>query len=247
MSHGSVSPPGVSPAPPAGPSVEADTPVELIELPLGLGNPELDEAKAEYEESYYVQAADEMIAQVEEHERFLFDPAELDALERFAGLPYEARYLFIRLYLRTHKWLRVQLLKYDRDIPDLPPVVALLTRAEGEVEDLPKPEPEDRKPLASTSNVIDLTEDDEDVVDLTLSDYDEDEKPKPNIKRSQTPPTELPTSPAPPDYSRLAYDTRELLSSSPEDLLKLLSTEEIVTLGKKLKVDVGRGKANVSS
>lgn len=47
----------------------------------------LDHLEPEQRVSFYVQAVDEMIDAVLEHEGFLFDPVELDALNRFRSLP----------------------------------------------------------------------------------------------------------------------------------------------------------------
>lgn len=231
----------------------------------------LASAEPEQRESYYVQAADEMIASVLDKEDFLFDEAELTALSRFTGLSYEGRCLFMRLYLRKHQWVRINGLKYERDIKDLEGAVRELCARQGEVEAVEvkselkadhvevKGEIEDSKPVASTSKqtieVLELSSDEEEDVkpkqiDLTLSDTDDDEKPIPTPakKRSPTPPPPppIPEQATEPDYSALAHDTSWLSTAEPTELFKLLSLEEIITLGKKMKADPGKGKNNVS-
>lgn len=47
-----------------------------------------------------------------------------------------------------------------------------------------------------------------------------------------------------PDFSRLAFDEATLAEGTSEELLKLLNKEEIVTLGKKMKVPAGKGSVS---
>lgn len=257
-----------APAPPSLPSPPLDLPNSLSlspSSPSTLSVPtELEDAPAEQRVSYYVQAVDEMVSSVLSKEAFLFDSSELGALERFARLAYEARYLFIRLYLRKQRWIRVAGLKYQRDIEDLHGTVGMLTRREGEEDVVPakEEEVEEREPVASTSrakwDVIDLTEDDDEPlkmepIDLTLSDSDEEEKqkpkPKPQPKKERSPsPVALGHAPPPePDYSRLALGQADFLKSDTTEILAMLSLDEIVGLGRKLKVDPGKGKNSVSA
>jgi hypothetical protein len=114
--------------------------------------------------------------------------------------------------------------------------------------------------------------DDSAFIDLTLSDSDSEEDKKP-LKRSRhgqpivTPqkaklatkppdPTTTPARPSPrklvsedgsppPDLSHFAHDTRHLLLEPPEAILALLSSEELTSLGKKMKIAVRSG-ASVS-
>ena len=209
--------------------------------------------------SYYVQAADEMIGRVVEKESYLFSEDELGALARFTGLGYEGRCLFMRLYLRKHRWLRVDQFKYERDITNLEGAVRELCTKEGEDEfaaggNVPRAETDAHQEGAlveveSTSRaeieVLELSSDEEQPqqIDLTLSDSDEDQPaPQLSLKRLPTPPPPIVQEPAGPDYSVLAHDTSWLSGADAEQLFKLLSLEELATLAKKMKADPGRGK-----
>lgn len=106
------------------------------------------------------------------------------------------------------------------------------------------------------------------VIDLTLSDSDDDGDDKKPLKRRRngdpitTPtkpkleskPPDLPRTPPsrpsprklvsddgspPPDLSHFAHDTQHLLKEPPEAILALLSSDELKSLGKKMKVPVG--------
>jgi len=92
----------------------------------------------------------------------------------------EARYLFIRLYLRQDKWIRLASLDYQSDITDLSAACAALFRV---LPDLaPETQAEDIKDNRSPSpkkqdEVLDLTmSDDEEDIDLTKTSDAEDNK-----------------------------------------------------------------------
>ncbi|GAA5978175.1 hypothetical protein JCM10908_004258 [Rhodotorula pacifica] len=232
--------------------------------------------------SFYVQAVDDMIDAVLEHEGFLFDPVELGALNRFRSLPYQSRYLFSRLLLRKHAWIRRSSLlnsaSYTRDISDLATACEGLCQAVGPVmveagpsglSDDDKEEIKKRSaspPVPAPCPPV-KDKDDSTVIDLTLSDSDEGEEKKP-LKRSRNgkpivstpkkpkleakPPEPPPVRPTPrklvsddgsppPDLSHFAHDTQHLLLEPPEAILALLSSEELTSLGKKMKVAVRSG------
>lgn len=115
--------------------------------------------------------------------------------------------------------------------------------------------------------------DDSAFIDLTLSDSEDEENKKPPKRSRNGKPIVTPqkgklatkppdsTTPArpsprklvseedgspPPDLSHFAHDTRHLLLEPPEAILALLSSEELTSLGKKMKVPVRSG-ASVSS
>lgn len=58
--------------------------------------PDLAWLEPEQRVSFYVQAVDDMIDAVLEHEGFLFDPVELDALKRFRSLPCQSTFSVVQ-------------------------------------------------------------------------------------------------------------------------------------------------------
>jgi hypothetical protein len=52
-------------------------------------------------------------------EKYLFGEEELEIIERCKGLPTEAKHLFVRLFLRKHRWSRLKDLDYSKNISDI--------------------------------------------------------------------------------------------------------------------------------
>ncbi|GAA5895235.1 hypothetical protein JCM5296_002019 [Sporobolomyces johnsonii] len=258
--------PASPPSPVAGGS-SGDSPPPLTSV-----GAELATAPTDQRVSFYVQAADDMLEAVIKHEAFLFSEREQLALRRFQLLECasplllsfqvhadliienlrcaradQSRYLFMRLFLRKHGWIRLSGIGYENDISDLPAacealwrVVELTPAKEREEEGKPpvagpstplqpQPHPHPRPPLAGDPGVI----------DLTMSD-DEDEKEE----RKEPPPKKLGDvdEEEEPDLSRLAEDKEVLAHEDPERALGLLSMDELVALGKKMKVAVPAGR-----
>ncbi|KAK4698649.1 fanconi-associated nuclease 1, partial [Phenoliferia sp. Uapishka_3] len=175
---------------------------------------QVEQAPAEERISFYVQAIDQIVEAIfgEGKEAHLFTREEQDAVERFKELDYEPRYLFVRLYLRKRGWFRVSSIGYESDISDLHRAVATLSAH------VPVAGPSKLKP-ASDPNVIDLTESDDESEEGDVSGELEGVD----------------------DFSRFAFDESTLAAGSPADLLKLLTGEEIVDLGKRMKVSAKKG------
>ena len=202
----------------------------------------------------------------------------------------QSRYLFSRLLLRKHAWIRRSSLlnsaSYTRDISDLATACEGLCQAavapvpvvEAGPSDLSDDDKEQIKKKKSASPSLPAAAspvkaaDDNAFIDLTLSDSDSDQDKKPP-KRSRNgkpvvtprkgklaakpPDPTTPARPSPrklvsdengsprPDLSHFAHDTRHLLLEPPEAILALLSSEELTSLGKKMKIAVRSG-ASVS-
>lgn len=140
----------------------------------------------------------------------------------------------MRLYLRKDAWLRVGGLSYDRDIDDLGQACQELWER---IEWTPSPKPEldeDLKPAAAnTAAVIKVEE--EGVIDLT-GDDDDDEEGKLEVQEPEDDEGDL---------SAFALGRDQLALETPEVVLSLLSLEELVALGKKMKVNPGKGSVRV--
>ncbi|WFD00541.1 phosphodiesterase I [Malassezia yamatoensis] len=70
-------------------------------------------------ESMYVELLQDMICVVLEYESHLFTERELNCLSHIFLLPYEARYLLVRLLQRNREWYRIDRLAYGEEISDL--------------------------------------------------------------------------------------------------------------------------------
>ncbi|GAA6045103.1 hypothetical protein NBRC10513_004905 [Rhodotorula toruloides] len=248
--------PGPPPTPSAGDAGESPPPLaDVASLP------------AEQRVSFYVQAVDEMVDAVLENEAFLFSDDEVAALRRFREMHYQSRYLFSRLLLRKPVWIRHSSLlnsaSYTNDISDLP--AACVELCQTVAGPSPKPKEEESKPVVEVvKEEVEVKKEDNGVIDLTLSDTD-DEKPAAPFAPSPTPtrstkakgkgkavatpaPAVLPRTLVPPDspddlpdLSHFALDVTALTNEKPETILGLLSMEELVALGKKMKVSVKGG------
>ncbi|KAI9794219.1 MAG: hypothetical protein M1816_006145 [Peltula sp. TS41687] len=77
--------------------------------------------------SIYVDAFNLALETVLQDEVHLFDEAEQVLFKTWQELPYEAQYLYVRLFLRkTSLWHRINRLGYYSDIADLPAAVEIL-------------------------------------------------------------------------------------------------------------------------
>ncbi|GAA6063048.1 hypothetical protein JCM10212_001111 [Sporobolomyces blumeae] len=248
------------------------------------------DAPREQRVSFYVQAADDMLDAVFKHEAFLFSDKEQHALRRFRLLEYQSRYLFMRLFLRKHGWIRLDGIGYENDITDLDQACEALWRV---IEFTPSPaplplasderkrelndarvptttgnrdqgrNPTDSRPNPSTTTTLAKLEprlDDSYFLDLTMSDDDDDLKPSPphpprnaavaadglNAKDKDQKRKKLgdcADEDEEMDLSRLAQDKETLANEDPQVALGLLSLDELVALGKRMKVSLS-GKPN---
>ncbi|KAF3933919.1 hypothetical protein ABW19_dt0205433 [Dactylella cylindrospora] len=81
--------------------------------------------------SLYVDAFNLALDTVLEDESYLFDEAEHEIFRKYRDLDYEAKYLYVRLFLRkTNAWFRVGKLGYFYDIKDMPTACATLQSPE---------------------------------------------------------------------------------------------------------------------
>ncbi|KAM0754067.1 hypothetical protein T439DRAFT_322953 [Meredithblackwellia eburnea MCA 4105] len=209
---------------------------------------ELDNASSTERVSFYVQAVEQMLEACvapTANERHLFTHNEQQALNRFEQLDYQARYLFVRLYLRKHSWIRTSTIGYESDIGDLNATVRALTEEPIPVIELnSSPPPEVGTSASATASTPSSSSD---CIDLTMeSDSDsEDSKSsklitqkKPDIKGKGRAKEEDEDDA---DFTRFALDESVLVNTaSTELLLSLLTMEEIVALGIKMKVKAGK-------
>ncbi|CEQ43030.1 SPOSA6832_04915, partial [Sporobolomyces salmonicolor] len=210
--------------------------------PLTSVGAEVATAPTDQRVSFYVQAADDMIEAVLKHEAFLFSEREQLALRRFQLLESDqSRYLFMRLFLRKHGWIRLSGIGYENDVSDLPAACEALWRV---IELTPTKEREEevKPPVAGPSTPLQPQPPpaaDPGMIDLTMSD-DEDEKEeqtKPLPKKLGEVDKEQEA-----DLSRIAEDKEVLANEDPESALGLLSLDELIALGKRMKVAVPAGR-----
>lgn len=127
--------------------------------------------------------------------------------------------MFVRLYLRKQGWIRLDGLKYENDIEDLDSACEQLFKsvelAPARVSTPPVLKPQPRK--VEDPYMIDLTGDDDDDEDGRMEEKEE----------------EL-------DLSVLAMGRDALAQENAEVVLGLLGIEELVALGKKMKVTPGK-------
>jgi len=158
----------------------------------------------------------------------------------------------MRLFLRKHGWIRLDGIGYENDITDLKSACEALWRV---IEFTPSPpavEPQEQefKPIAGPSTPPKIKakspSPDPYFIDLTLSDDDEDVKlisPKKKKKRLGDCDEEDEEM----DLTKLAEDKEVLALEDPEIALGLLTMEELVALGKRMKVTLPAGKTTVRS
>ncbi|KAK4048785.1 hypothetical protein OIV83_004551 [Microbotryomycetes sp. JL201] len=209
-----------------------------------------DKLSPERRVSYYVQAVDELIDQVLANESFLFSGNELHALNRLKHGDYSSRYLFVKLYLRKDAWIRQSNIGYETDVKDVALTCQDLCReivftppAQDDTDAKPHApgsiKKEEKDSVEKNSNFIDLTGDDDD------EDLDEpqvkDAAPKTRLTRSIMT-VDADDDDGEGDLTRLALDKEFLLQEEdPETVLNLLTIDELVSLGKRMKVNPGRG------
>lgn len=161
----------------------------------------------------------------------------------------------MRLFLRKHGWIRLDGIGYENDITDLKSACEALWRV---IEFTPSPpavEPEEQEfnPIAGPSTPPKVKakspSPDPYFIDLTLSDDEEDvkmispQKDKEKKKRLGDCDQEDEEM----DLTKLAMDKEVLALEDPEIALGLLTMEELVTLGKRMKVTLPAGKTTVCS
>lgn len=128
----------------------------------------------------------------------------------------QARYLFMRLYLRKHGWIRLDSLGYENDISHLDTAYETLCTTIDLSSPCP-PKAESSTPKELDPNVVDLTGDDD---DDEAADPDEAE--------------EL-------DFRKMADGKNVLAEAKPEEILGVLSRDELEELGKRSKINGGKG------
>ncbi|KAK6544032.1 hypothetical protein TWF694_000746 [Orbilia ellipsospora] len=86
-----------------------------------------EESTGPRKSSIYVDAFNLALDTVLEDESYLFDDAEHEIFNMYRNLDYEAKYLYVRLFLRkTNAWFRIGKLGYFYDIKDMPAACATL-------------------------------------------------------------------------------------------------------------------------
>ncbi|GAA6012142.1 hypothetical protein JCM11491_001762 [Sporobolomyces phaffii] len=212
----------------------------------GTPRSEISTAPPEQRVSFYVAAADDMLEAVFKHEAFLFSEAEQHALRRFQLSDYQSRYLFMRLFLRKHGWIRLNGIGYENDITDLQSACQALWKV---IEFTPSPPAVDRKEEElkaiagpSTPTKPPAPPVDPSVIDLTLSDDGDENKPLEKARRKKRL-GECEEEDQQTDLSRLAEDKEVLAVEDPEVALGLLTMDELVGLGKRMKVTLPAGKS----
>jgi Fanconi-associated nuclease 1 len=159
----------------------------------------------------------------------------------------------MRLFLRKHGWIRLDGIGYENDIKDLESACQALWQ---KIEFTPSPpavepkEEQDFKPVAGPSSPPrhKALDPDPNVIDLTMSDDEDDTKPTPQVgkqKKKKLGDCEFEDENT--DLTRLAEDKELLAVEDPEVALSLLTMDELVALGKRMKVSLPPGKTTVSS
>ncbi|KIM22252.1 hypothetical protein M408DRAFT_28886 [Serendipita vermifera MAFF 305830] len=166
------------------------------------------------EDSMYIVVFKDAVKTVLEHERFLFSDSEITYLNWLHSLPVEALYILIRLSLRKDRWYRKLDYEHyanameDNSLLDSA-ITALLAR-----QDTP-PSPKRTEAIGSDRDApIDLTSDsdEEEIVDEVLG------VPTPNIDAD------------------LAYHASSHEEATLNDLLDMLTLDELTKLGKSYNV-----------
>lgn len=132
----------------------------------------------------------------------------------------------MRLYLRIDRWHRLSTLDYVKDVEDIDRASRSLFHPDVTLETPPPIPPPKPACTASGVEVLDLTGDDAEMQEIIIEDSDSDEEVKPATG-------EL-------DLSRVAEGRDMLACLEVEDLLDLLSADELSSLGKTMRV-VNRG------
>jgi Fanconi-associated nuclease 1 len=151
------------------------------------------------------------------------------------------------LYLRKDQWIRLQNIGYENDIEDVQAACQALwqtiiftpeppldesVKAELDL----KPLTQTARPAAAAPAIVARP----DFIDLT-ADSDDEENEEPKVEAATA---DGEDDGPEPDLDRLAYGRDDLLQADPSVVMGLLSLEELVTLGKKMKVNPGRGSVS---
>lgn len=78
-----------------------------------------DEIQPFYTTSMYTDEFEKIMETVLENEKYLFTEEELRVAEKHRDLHIEAKHLFVRIFLRKHKWIRLRKTDYSRNIADI--------------------------------------------------------------------------------------------------------------------------------
>ncbi|KAI9287445.1 VRR-NUC domain-containing protein [Umbelopsis sp. AD052] len=78
-----------------------------------------DEIQPFFATSMYTDEFDKIMQTVLENEKYLFTEEELQIAEKHRVLHIEAKHLFVRIFLRKHKWIRLRKTDYSRNIADI--------------------------------------------------------------------------------------------------------------------------------
>ncbi|KDQ19745.1 hypothetical protein BOTBODRAFT_125157 [Botryobasidium botryosum FD-172 SS1] len=211
-----------------------------------------DELTADRGESMYVQLFQEILTTVLEHESFLLSESERKLLSRYSDMPYAARYLLVRLSLRKRaKWHRYDALytSYASEIgPHLKDAMAQLCVSFDESIP-PPPKQEDAHALQKKVEVIEISDDEEELKvdeELTVIDVDaesvaEDAEPSACVPRHS--PTLSESSSKKQEGVRgavteppITFFAQDDESTSIEDLIAVMSWDELKSIGKSMKV-----------
>lgn len=78
-----------------------------------------DEGQPFFATSMYTDEFEKIMDTVLDGEKYLFSEEELEVVEKHRSLHTEAKHLFVRIFLRKHKWIRLQKIDYSRNISDI--------------------------------------------------------------------------------------------------------------------------------
>ncbi|CAO3681164.1 unnamed protein product [Umbelopsis ramanniana] len=78
-----------------------------------------DEIQPFFTTSMYTDEFEKIMETVLENEKYLFTEEELQVAEKHRDLHIEAKHLFVRIFLRKHKWIRLRKTDYSRNIADI--------------------------------------------------------------------------------------------------------------------------------
>ncbi|PVU89527.1 hypothetical protein BB560_006287 [Smittium megazygosporum] len=77
------------------------------------GQSTISNQQSRMQTSYYLSKFELILSTVLRHEHFLFCASELEFFYRYWNLSVDARYLFVRLFLRKHSWIQLSQIKYS--------------------------------------------------------------------------------------------------------------------------------------
>lgn len=97
----------------SGSGLGSDSPSSIVDA----NSPE--QIKPFFATSMYTDEFVKIMDVVLDGEKYLFSHEELGIIEKCKRLPSEAKHLFVRLFLRKHRWTRLKDLDYSRNISDI--------------------------------------------------------------------------------------------------------------------------------